>query len=455
MSTWMKLATLGGLLVMGTLTTGCGALSAAANPKVAWAINDPAPMSVVVRRADAAESTSKEVDRLLTQTPVSDKSTWPAETSPTPEEATDSNAKLAEHPLYKDSHARVVPAEVWSKKLASIKPDASGATVAAATPASAKGQKPKADAKLDPKMAKKMGAKSAPAATAATAAKTTPASAGPSKASIIAAIDSDLGDKYGAIMTKKRDIGTMKTQIASEKTAADEKGVSAADKKAHEDRIKELEKNVETAEKEVGGMSKEFLASVTTAAKGTAPEVREQVGQALVNFRQAVADAEISNGAAAVKYPLAVRGIPDSLKAMALVYACDIVEEQTGKRPVLAGFKPDITFEDGTVGLTINGIAPSDLGKLSVADLTTQTTARLQAWVIHTMSLLGSIAATEDVLEFEADVLDAITNGLSQSGWKAPAPATIGEGKGGGGGAASGGGNVGGQQKLSVPGLKM
>ena len=48
----------GGLLASGlmlTMTTGCGPLSAFANPKVAWAIQDPAPMSVVVRRADAAD----------------------------------------------------------------------------------------------------------------------------------------------------------------------------------------------------------------------------------------------------------------------------------------------------------------------------------------------------------------------------------------------------------------
>ena len=44
-------ATVGMLFLM----TGCGMLSAVANPKVAWAFNDPAPMTVVVRRADAAE----------------------------------------------------------------------------------------------------------------------------------------------------------------------------------------------------------------------------------------------------------------------------------------------------------------------------------------------------------------------------------------------------------------
>ena len=52
-SAWApRLARVSGIAALSAFSTGCGALSAAANPKVAWAINDPAPMSVVVRRAD-------------------------------------------------------------------------------------------------------------------------------------------------------------------------------------------------------------------------------------------------------------------------------------------------------------------------------------------------------------------------------------------------------------------
>src|SRR5579883_1362445 len=46
------------------LMSGCGLVSAVANPKVAWAVNDPAGMAVVVRREDAAETTAKQVDRI-------------------------------------------------------------------------------------------------------------------------------------------------------------------------------------------------------------------------------------------------------------------------------------------------------------------------------------------------------------------------------------------------------
>ena len=56
-------------------TTGCGALGAAANPKVAPYLNEHTPLVIVVDRADAAETTAKEVDRLLTSTPVD--AQWP------------------------------------------------------------------------------------------------------------------------------------------------------------------------------------------------------------------------------------------------------------------------------------------------------------------------------------------------------------------------------------------
>ena len=433
---WLqKVLTLCAVGVVVSLGTGCGALSAAANPKIAWAINDPAPMSVVVRRADAAEATSKEVDRLLTQTPVSDAATWPAQTAPSPDDAKKQMKDLADFTLYKDTHARVVPAEVWARSLAQVKAEQAPASKTAASPTKgAKGAKP-ADAKSDKKVAAKKDAAAAktaaaPGATLAAA----PASSG-RKSSLIATIDDGLGDRYAAIMGKRRELGEIKKQVATEEAALDAKGVSEADKKLHKNKIAALEKDCDVIEGEVKTMSKEFLAAVKASAGNVPTEVKDRVAPALVNLRQAVEDASISNGAAAVKYPLAVRGIPDSLKAMAGVYACDVIEEQTGHRPVIGALEPDVSFDDGTVSLTLNGISPSDLGKISLGDLTLQTTLRLQKWSVHTVSLLGSIAATQDILGFEADVLDAFINGFSTGGWKAPAAANL----DGAGGTASGG----------------
>ena len=53
---------------LGISATGCGALSALTNPKAAWALDESAPMSVVMRRAEVANATAKQVDRLMGET---------------------------------------------------------------------------------------------------------------------------------------------------------------------------------------------------------------------------------------------------------------------------------------------------------------------------------------------------------------------------------------------------
>ena len=71
-----------------------------------------------------------------------------------------------------------------------------------------------------------------------------------------------------------------------------------------------------------------------------------------MNLRQAVDDASIADGAAAVRYPLAITSITDSVKEMVPVFVADIVEEQTGKRPSMQGFKPDVKLDGTDVKLT-------------------------------------------------------------------------------------------------------
>src|SRR5215470_5284342 len=102
------------LFLLGLLltSTGCGALKAAANPKVAWAMNDPAPMSVVVRRADVAEKTAQNVDRIMTDTPVSEDGAWLTKVAPEQEEAKAQLVELRKHDLYL-TNVKIVAAEVW------------------------------------------------------------------------------------------------------------------------------------------------------------------------------------------------------------------------------------------------------------------------------------------------------------------------------------------------------
>ena len=466
---WVQ--TLGTTALFGTLlatSTGCGALAAAANPKVAWAFSDPAPMSVVVRRADVAEKTAQQVDRVMTDTPANDDSPWLAKVAPATEDSTKTLADLRQHQLYAaggpGAGARIVPAEVWAKSLAEVSPKKTATSAAKASPAapvaasepaepvaksaepaakSGKGKnaknaknggKPGAIAKNGGKTDKKASKnapledKPAPAPEPATPAPATVTVATPIASkypSLLAAIDSDLGAAWAEIMEKKKAMGELKTQIAAEETALDEKGIGDADKKTHKKTIDGLEKQVSKIEKETDKLTDAFVPKAKTAASKAPADVRDRFGAVLVNLRAAVEDAKIANGAAAVRYPMAATSLLDSAKQMASVYTADVVEEKTGKRPNTAGLQPGVTMEGGKVAITLNGLSQADLGKTTLGDVTSEVAARTTKWVGRALGLLGTISATSDTLSFEKDVLDTLIDGFTSGGWKAPAAATI------------------------------
>jgi hypothetical protein len=349
-----------------SLMTGCGALGAMANPKVAWAINDPAPMSVVVRRADAAEATAKQVDRILTSTPADTTSDWLKNVAPKPDDAAGELKALKDEPMYKASHARVVTAEVWNRTLPDVQ--------------STDGASP----------------------------------------NLLAMISSDLGDAYAAIVAKETDIADARAKIEVEKQARDAKGTSDADRKEHDKTIDELKKTVSKLEDDVAPLRKKFLETAKAEASKAPATARDAIGPALASLRQAVDDAAIANGAAAVRYPLAIKSIPDSAKEMVPIVLADIVEEQTGHRPTLSGFHPDVKLDGTDIQVTINGLSPGDLGKLSLGDVTTQTLDRSKKWVVHVVTLLGTVSSTQEQLSFEQDTLDALLDGFASAGWKRP-----------------------------------
>jgi prefoldin subunit 5 len=354
-----------------SVTTGCGALGAMANPKVAWAIQDPAPMSVVVRRADAAEATAKQVDRILTATPASPDADWLRAVGPAPDDAAGEVKAIKSEPMYAKSHARVVPAEVWARTLADIQ--------------STDGSSP----------------------------------------NLLAMVSGDLADSYAAITAKETDIADAKAQIATEKDAKDAKDATDEDKKTHDKNIDDLKKKVSKLEDEVSPLRTKFLAAAKDAAQKAPANARDAVGPVLVNLRQAVDDASIADGAAAVRYPLALKSLPDSVTEVVPVFVADIVEEQTGHRPIMSGFKPDVKLDGTDVKLTLNGLGPDDLGKLSLGELTTETLDRTKKWVVHAITLIGAVSSTKDTLSFEQDTLDALLDGFAANGWKKAEAAKI------------------------------
>lgn len=446
------LKALGGAALLGillTFGTGCGAIAAAANPKVAWAVNDPAPMSVVVRRADVAENTAKEVDRLLTETPANDDSAWIGKIAPEKEEATRQLGELRQHDLYVGG-ARVVAAEVWAKSLHSIeqkkdKPDGAAApqpAAVAASPAPPPEPQPvakkeaKKEAKKDAKGNKKAKVDDKPSEAAKPAEPApAPAPAGaPKYTSLLAAVDKDLGAEWSVVIEKKRSMGDLKTDIAFLESQNDDKSTPEAQKKENKAAIKELEKQVDALENEANKLAKAFVPKAKVAAQKAPADVRDRVGPALVNLRQAVDDANIANGAAAIRYPMAASSILDSAQQMAKVYVADIIEEKTGKRPSTQSLQPGVTMEGGKVGVTLNGLSQSDMGKLNVGELTTEVAARTTKWVKRAMALMGTISTTKEVLNLEDDVLGALIDGFKSAGWAPPAPATIPEAPAAGGG---------------------
>ena len=364
-------ATISALFGLLFIMTGCGALGAMANPKVAWAIQDPAPMSVVVRRADAAEATAKQVDRILTATPASPDAGWLRTVGPKAEDAAGEVKAMKSEPMYAKSHARVVPAEVWARTLGDIH------------------------------------------------------STGGSSPNLLALVSSDLAEAYGAISAKEADIADAKAQIETEKAAKDAKDASDEEKKDHDKSIDELKAQVSKLEDEVDPLRKKFLTAAKDAAQKADASARDAVGPVLVNLRQAVDDASIADGAAAVRYPLALKSLPDSVLEVVPVIVADIVEEQTGSRPIMNGFKPDVKLDGMDVKLTLNGLGPDDLGKLSLGDLTTEAISRTKKWVIHAVTLIAAVSSTKDALSFEQDTLDALLEGFAANGWKKTAAATI------------------------------
>ncbi len=341
------------------LATGCSLLSSVGNPGAAWAINDPAPLEVVVRRADAAQLTTVEVNRLLTATPTGKDTDWVLKVSPDPKEAAADIKALQSDPDYMKSKARIVAAEVWIRTLPNV-------TAAA-------GEHP----------------------------------------NLLAAIDQSLADGYAAILAKEDEIAGLNTQIAAEKAALDVKDITPADKKTHEDAAAALQKQEDEAEKAVDPLKKKFISSVKDGCAKLSPDDQKRYAPAVGSLLQALADADISNSAAAIKYPIVIKQLPDALKNVIPSIAADVVEEQTGARPNLANLKVKVDINGSNVTVGLDGLG--DIGALKPADVITETTKRSVKWFTHTLTLLGTISSTKETLSFERDVLNEMNTVFAPS----------------------------------------
>jgi hypothetical protein len=341
--------TLAFALALSSSTTGCGLLAAATNPGAFWAVQDPANLQIVVRRADAALVTTAEVNRLLTSTPAGKDTPWVASVSPDPKDAAADIKALQHDPDYSTTHARVVAAEVWMRTLGNV-----GATT---------GEHP----------------------------------------NLLAAIDQKLADSYLALGLKQAEIASLKGQIETEKQAAGADGVSPADKKTHEDAIAVLGKKVDDAQDAVDPLKAKFLGQLKDACAKLGNDDKARYAPAVASLLAALDDADMANSAAALKYPLVIKGLPDALKKVVPSIAMDVVEEQTGARPNVNNLKVNVSMSGGSPTITLDGLG--DVGSLQPSDVVKETTRRSVAWFTHTLTLLATISSTKDKIGFERDTL--------------------------------------------------
>lgn len=366
-------STLGVLMVSGMLLstgTGCGSLGAMANPKVAFAVSEPAPLPIVVRRATTAKQTADNVDRLLASTPVDEDSAWVKKLAFSPDDARTALDEVRSRDVYASGPAKVLASEAWAKLLGTIQSEESA------------------------------------------------------RPNMLAMVSADLGQSYGRIIQKKKQIAEMESELEKAEKAADE-ATTDSEKEAYEKAIEKLEAQIDKAKEQVDPLVSSFLEKAKDNAAKSTPEVRRKLGQAIVNLRQAVDDAQVANGAAVVRYPMAVPGIKTDIQKVIPEIVADIIEEQTGKRPSLRGLQPDVALDGTKVKLKLNGLSDDDLGNIEADELLGQAVTRTSEWVVMALALLGTTSKTAGVLSFQADTLDAIKDGFESAGWNAPEPLVI------------------------------
>ncbi len=346
---------------LGMSSVGCGALAALTNPKAGWALTEPAPMGVVVRRAEVANATARQVDRLMGRTPVDDTSKWIPKTALKKADAEALLQGMTGDDTYaaaQGAKLRVVPAEAWVATFSEICSDES------------------------------------------------------KYPSLLAATSPALASAYDEISSQQKELTTLKADRAAEEKALDAKDLTDASKKEHEKKKEEIETAITKQEDSFKPKVEAFLAKIKEEAPKVDDATKRRLGVALVNLRRAVDDAKTDNSVALIRYPLAVPSLTQDIQSSAKRILADVIEEKTGTRPDLSSLKPEVTLDGMTPKLTIAGLSPSDIGGLNPGDVISETTTRLGNYTVRVMTLIAFADGTQTQLSFEADVLDAWIDGF-------------------------------------------
>ncbi len=347
--------------LLGIGSTGCGALAALTNPEAAWAFDEPAPMSVVVRRAELAHATAEQVERLMGQTPVDDDSTWIPETSLKKDEAQALLTSAGTNDTYgsaKGQKLRVTAAEAYVTRFSTI--------------CSSEEQHP----------------------------------------SLLAATSPKLQSSYEDIARIQDEIGAVEAKIGDVDKALDKEGVADAEKEKLEKQKEALEAQIDKLEESYDPKVEDFVKLVREEAGKLDEAKKKSIGVAVVNLRRAVEEAKNNNSVALLRYPMAVAGLTGELEPTAKRVVADVIEEKVGKRPDMTSLKPEVKLEGTDVKLTLNGLSPSELASLSPDELLEEATLRLGGYVGRVMVLIAYADDTQRILDFQSKVLDAWLEGM-------------------------------------------
>jgi hypothetical protein len=345
-----------GALLLGS-ETGCSGFS----PRVAMlVVRETPPMTVVVRRADAARATAANVERLLSATGVDADSKWVGKVAL---KKADVDAMLQdvggdpEYDLTKGGKLRVMQAEAWARALSTI--------------CSTESKAP----------------------------------------SLYATISPDVQSGYAEIAAQARVVAKLKSDIAAEEAAADDKD-RAAEKADHEAKKKDLTAQLDQTEAAYKPKVEAFLNKLKEETAKASPEAKKQLGPVLAGLRRAVDDARFANTVAALGYVRAVPGLKDEVKNIVKLIAADAIEEHLGKRPNLTKLAPEVKLTGG-VSVTVAGLAPEDIGTLKPADLVKGIAERAKSYVVHVVTLLPYTKETGELLDLQASVIDTAMKGLA------------------------------------------
>jgi hypothetical protein len=356
--------------------TGCGIVSAMANPKAAWALQEPAPMAVILRRADAARATATNVDRLLSATGVDASSRWVPKVALKKADVESALKEIGADPDYvvpKGAKIRVVQAEAWAKVLSELCPH---------------------ETKFP---------------------------------SLFAEVSPEVAAAYSEISGQAKAIAKLKADRAAEDTALEAADLSASDKEAHEKKKKDLDEQIDKSEAEYKPKVDAFLIKLKGDSGKAPDDAKKQLSVALVALRRAIDDAKIANSVALMRYPLAMPGMPQELKTQAKRIVADVIEDRTGHRPSLDKFDPDIKLEGGTVKVTLNGLPPDALMSLKPEQIIVDVTTRAKDYALKVILLTPYVAETQVLLDLEADVIKNTMDGLSVDETKVQAGDDLGE----------------------------